>query len=357
MPPVVEAEQAVDAAEYVHALELLGDLQLPTARAPRLALRKLVAEAWAHFSLGDVERALDCLERARPIGERPECLDLDRAQVLFQLGCCRLTLGAVANAVSLLTLALDLCDHSVLPADRLRARILEWRSRCYERQRDLEAARADVERALELAQALGDEAILAQVYFQASVVAERQRQWLLARFYADEARALLERLGDWVILGRALTNLGGLNLLVGDPEAAVACLREAVSIAAARGSEVDVGRAVSSLARVHLRCDELEQAEQEARRALDLLGDRVDQQAEAGGTQLVLARALLGQGRLEEAEQACRRAEDSLRNVGGAGHSADAVMVHAEVAERAGDLRKAADLYRRAAEALQDVHF
>ena len=51
---------------------------------------------------------------------------------------------------------IELLTRSGLPADRLRAHILEWRSRCYQRQRDFEAAREDVERALELAESLND---------------------------------------------------------------------------------------------------------------------------------------------------------------------------------------------------------
>jgi hypothetical protein len=69
--------------------------------------------------------------------------------------------------------ALELCDRSGRPCDRLRAQILRWRSACYRRQRDWDAARADVERALELAEAIGDRRTAADAYVQASLVAER----------------------------------------------------------------------------------------------------------------------------------------------------------------------------------------
>ena len=58
----------------------------------------------------------------------------------------------ISTALSLFTEALKLADASGLPCDRLRAHMLEWRSRCYRRQRDYEAAREDIERALELAE-------------------------------------------------------------------------------------------------------------------------------------------------------------------------------------------------------------
>src|ERR671922_31643 len=79
--------------------------------------------------------------------------------------------------------------------------IFSWRSRCYRRRRDLEAAREDVERALELAESLNDKRAAADVYFQASIIADREGHWVLARSYAERAKALYEaeqefRLGE-----------------------------------------------------------------------------------------------------------------------------------------------------------------
>ena len=51
--------------------------------------------------------------------------------------------------------ALALLDAAEEPNDRLRSDIHQWRSRCYRRQRDWEAAREDIDRALELVEALG----------------------------------------------------------------------------------------------------------------------------------------------------------------------------------------------------------
>ena len=55
-----------------------------------------------------------------------------------------------------------------LPCDLLRAEILNWRSRCHRRQRDYVAAHEDVERALDLAQDVGDRRAMANTYFMAS---------------------------------------------------------------------------------------------------------------------------------------------------------------------------------------------
>ena len=85
--------------------------------------------------------------RARSLARRgPGFSDLDRADVLFRLGVCRYKLQSVSTAIGLFNEALTLAERSELPSDQLRSEILGWRSRCYRRQRDLEAAREDVER-------------------------------------------------------------------------------------------------------------------------------------------------------------------------------------------------------------------
>ena len=106
-----------------------------------------------------------------------------------------------------------------MPCDGLRSDIYHWRSRCYRRQRDFEAAREDVERALELAQGVDDRRKMADAYFQASLVAERTGHWVLSRNYAEQAKNLFHELDDERTVGRLLNNLGGLSLLLGKPAA------------------------------------------------------------------------------------------------------------------------------------------
>ena len=77
-----------------------------------------------------------------------------------------------------------------MPCDALQAEILHWRSACRRRQRDFEAAREDIEAAIELARAGADRPTLANTYFQASIVAERTGHLVLSRTYAQQARAL-----------------------------------------------------------------------------------------------------------------------------------------------------------------------
>jgi tetratricopeptide (TPR) repeat protein len=176
--------------------------------------------------------------------------------------------------------ASELCDRSGCRCDGLRARILDWRSRCYQRRHDWAAANADIELGLELAQ--GDDRLTAALFFQASIVSERVGQWLLARCYGEQALTLHERCGDRLGVHKLLNTLGGIDFLLGEHERACECLKESFRIALELGNDVGAAYAMSSLAQVQLRSGSVEQAEQHARRALELLDGRVDHLAESG---------------------------------------------------------------------------
>jgi len=325
--------------------------------APELEYRALTAEAWARMEGGEVKPALQLLERCRTIADNPGFSDVDRAQVLFRMGVCRYHLSSMASAVALFSEALGLAEGSQLPCDLLRSDILGWRSRCYRRQRDYEAAREDVERALELASALDDHRTMANVYFQASMVAERMGHWVLARSYAERSKAYYEQLNDERNVGRLLNNLGALNFQLGKPDKAVEDLKSAYRVMLDQGSEAEAGNVVSSLAHVHLMTGKVESAEKEARHALELLGDREDFLFDIAPTQLVLGRALMEQGRLDEAQEMLRTAEASAEQLESISHRAAAWMAQGDLAGRRGEDTTAARLYRKAAEALQDFRF
>jgi tetratricopeptide (TPR) repeat protein len=306
---------------------------------------------------GDVMRATMLLERARCISEHERFTDVDRARVIFQLGCCRFKLGLVPNAVQLFTAALELCDRSGEPADRLRIDALRWRTRSYRRQREWEAARADADAALELAEQLGDAGVLADAYLQASAVAERTDQLMVARFYVERAVELFRQGGRLLDAGKALNNLGGILFLLDCGAEAKERLAEAFAIALELGDDVDAAYAVSSTAQVLVRGGDAVAGERAARHALQLLGDRLDHVNEIGNAQLVLGRALMDQDRAEEAEEALAAADVSVKQMDSVGHRAAVWLAQGDLAARRGDVETAATVYRRAAEALQDVRF
>jgi tetratricopeptide (TPR) repeat protein len=356
---IARGEAALEAHDYAEAITLLAGVaeSVPTDTAPDLELRLLLAESWARMYIGEMREALPLVTRARELAEDRVFSDVDRAEVLFRLGCCRYRLASVSTALALFNEALDLAERSGIPCDRLRSRIFGWRSRCYRRQRDWEAAREDVERALELAEALDDRRATADAYFLGALVSERRGQWVAARSYAERAKVLYEEIDDRANTGKLLTTLGGLTFLLGKPNESIPLFKQAFAVALEVGSDADAAQAVSSLAQVHLRTGQLELAEQQAGHALELLADRVDFIDEIGNAQLVLGRSLLEQGRLEEAEEKFRAAEESFEQLSSASHKAAAWTAQAELAVRRGEKEDAIHLYQRAVEVLQDFRF
>ena len=343
-------DEALEEFESIRAAVLATGMQ-------ELESRTLSGEATVRMRRGEVREAIALLERARALCEGSSFSDVERADVLFRLGVARYKLNSIQTAIGLFDESLKLAERSEIPSDQLRSNVLAWRSRCYRRRRDLEAAREDVERALELAEGLSDKRTTADVYFQASIIADREGHWVLARSYAERARAAYEELSDRSNLGRLLNNLGGLNFLLGHPEEAVGLLKDAVRIALEVGNDAEAAHAVNGIAQVHLRTGDVTRAEEQARYALELLGDRVDEIGEIGNAQLVLGRALLEQDRLEEADRAFQAGERAYDQLSSGSHRASAWVAQGDLATRRGDDRAAARLYRRAADALQDVRF
>ncbi|HEV8687395.1 MAG TPA: tetratricopeptide repeat protein [Gaiellaceae bacterium] len=350
---LAQSDRCADAiAEY----DNLRSAVLATG-APELEARALKGEARARAVEGDVRHAIPLFERARELYESASFSDIERAEVVYDLGVARYKLSSISTAIGLFNAALQLAERSELPCDLLRSKILEARSRCYRRQRDFQAAKEDVERALELAQAAEDQPALASAYFQASIVAEREGHWVLARSYAEQAKSIYAMLSEERHVGRLLNNIGGLNFLLGKPEEAVPHLKEAFRIALDLGHEADAAQAVSSLAQVHLRTGNVDQAEEQARHALRLLDGRVDFLDEIGNAQLVLGRSLLQQERLDEAEEQFQAADSTFEQLSSLSHRAAAWVALGDLATRRGADREAAHLYRRAAEALQDFRW
>jgi tetratricopeptide (TPR) repeat protein len=356
---LTRAEALVEAHRYEEAVAEFERIRpaVVATGAAELKARVVSGEAWARMHQGELREALDLLLRARTLVEHEPFSDLDRAEILYRLGVCRYRLSSISTAIGLFSEAYELAERSELPCDLLRSNILAYRSRCYRRQRDLEAAREDVERALELAQSLDDSPSMAAVYVQASLVAERMGHWVLARSYAEKAKSVYEDLNDQRALAGLLNNLGGLNLMLGKPEEAIEYLKASYATALDSDSMEEAAQATGSLAAVHLELNDFDQAERFARQALSLLEGRVDFLHEIGPSQLVLGRALMEQGRLDEAEEAFRSADSSFEQLSSASHRARSWIALGDLAARRGDDRSAARLYRNAAEALKDVRF
>jgi tetratricopeptide (TPR) repeat protein len=356
---LARAEALAAANQFDDALEAYRDVR-PSVEGTgvrSLELRVLTGEAWALQEVGQVKEAIELLLRGRVLVERGGFSDLDLADVLYRLAVCRYKLSSVSTAIALFDEALSLAERSGLPCDLLRSDILQRRSRCHRRLRDYVAAHDDVERALELAQELGDRAAIANAYFQASLVSQRQGHYVLSRSYAQRAKELYQQLNDERNVGRLLLMLGGLTLLLGDEENAVEQLKASYARALDTDSPADAAQALEGIARVHLNRGEYDQADKLARNALELLQGREDYLHEVCPSQLVLGRALLERGRLDEAEECFRAADAAAEQLASISHRTEAWVALGDLAARRGHDRDAARLYRNAAEALQEIRF
>jgi tetratricopeptide (TPR) repeat protein len=350
-----EGEQLLEERRYTDALTAFGAAREARGFArqmPQQRLRLLRGEAWAHIRTGDLDAALGLLDEAANLVVTPGFDDSDRAEIVFLVGVVRCSESRMTEAIVLLDEALVLAENAELPSDQLRSDIFQWRARCHRLNRDWVAAHEDAERALELAGASTDTRRIADALFQASMGAQRNGRYVLARSHAESSLELFEQLGDRAAVGRLINNLAGLNHLLGNSERAVELLRDAFEIFLELDLGVEAGYACSSLAEILVEEGVYDEAEELARRALSLLGDRRDHVQEIGTAQVALARALTAQGRLGEAEAWADRADSAFEEAQLPSHRSYAWLAQGDVERERGNDRAAADLYRRSAVAL-----
>jgi tetratricopeptide (TPR) repeat protein len=354
---LADAERLTLENHHDAALELLDELWPETRIFPVLACRHLLAAAWAQMYRGQLEEAAGLLAHADAIVQAPLFDAGDRAEVLFRRGCVTLKRGEVADATALFTRTLETNARSARPSTLLAAHVLDWRSRCHQLRRDWDAAGRDAEASLELADSVSNDRARANALFQSSLIAERQRQWLLARYYAEQALELYIEQNDTLSRARILNNLGGLQFLLGNIAGAERALAEAAATATEAGSDADVAQATSSLAQVMLHTDRPLEARSCALNAIDLLAGRDDFRDELGNAELVVAQSFTAEHETPSAIAWLDRAEHTFAGPESSSQLAAVWMARGDLAGADGDHTSAAELYRRAAEALQDFHF
>jgi tetratricopeptide (TPR) repeat protein len=353
---LARAETLVAAHRFSDAVVELASVWEDVRNDPPRALRQRLTLAWAELYLGELGEAEQLLAHAEAIAASPHFDTADRAEVLYRQGCVALKQNRLADATALLTRAIESNDRAPRPRAVLASRAHEWRSRCHVRARDWDAARRDVETALELAVNARDSETHAHALFQASIVAERQTQWLLARCYAEQALALYAGLGNKLCTARVLNNLGGIDFLLGDVDAAEEALLGAIDSASEAASDVDLAQAVNSLAQVFLDSGRPAEARARALRAVELLEHRTDFLDELGNAQLVVARSFHAEDEPAQAARWFACAEETFTRFGSSSHLALVLVARGDLA-RPDDAEAAAHLYRRATELLQDIHF
>ena len=357
---VARAEAAIEAHRYAEALDGLSGTQASLAAAgdTRLEVRHMLTHAWAAHHVGLLEEALEELARAGDLADDlPDGGDV-RALALFRMGVVRFKMGSLATAASLL-------DESLRTADACEARRMRCARasstggpRCAAARRTSRRRRRTWRRRSSWPTRLNDERVMAETYLDASLVAERRNEYSLAREYAERSKVLFERVSDQEYVGKLLNNLGQLHAITGKAEQAVPLLRESFRIAVDLDNRIDAAFAASSLASARMHTGDLEGAIESANRAIELLRNRGRIQRrrrecpDGHGQSTAVARPCF-----DEAEQAFRAAAKCFEAVETVSHMAGAWVALGDVATRRGETGSAADHYRRAAEALQDVRW
>ena len=305
----------------------------------RLALRLLHGEAWAHIRSRRLSTAaMSALEQAAALAVGAGFTDVDRAEIVFLVGVVRYSRVEHPRG-----------DRPLRPGARPGGRLRRRRIVCARtsstgvavppaqprlgrRRRRTSSARWSSPKRPH------DTRRVADALFQASLVAQRQGRWVLARTDAERSRALFEELGDRATVARLLNNLAGLDHLLGRSRSgAIALLERAFEMFVDLDLPVDAGYVCASLAEIRLACDEPKPAEAQARKALELLGDRVDHLQEVGTAQLALGRALAAQGRLDDAEAVDRgRGRDASSRRSSAGHRSYAWVAQGDLESQRG---------------------
>ena len=325
---------------------------------PELEVRALTGEARARGIEGDVRSAIPLLERARGLAEGASFSDVERAEVVFELGVARYKLSSISTALALFSAALELAERSGFPCDLLRSKILEGRSRCYRRQRDFEAAKEDVERSLELACGVDDRSAMANAYFQASR-ARRARGSL-------GARAQVRRAGE-------VDLRGSRGASARRPAAQQHRRPDVHAREARRGHPAPEGsvphrprpreRRRRGAGRVVARAGP--SAHRPSRAGRGAVAPRAASCSTAASTSSTrsatpssssAARSSSRAGSTTRRSQ-FRAADASFEQLSSVSHRAAAWVALGDLATRRGDDREAAHVYRRAAEALQDFRF
>jgi tetratricopeptide (TPR) repeat protein len=220
---------------------------------------------------------------------------------------------------------------------------------------DLEAAREDAERAVELSEQLGDPRVIGYSYMQASLVAEREGRFVLARTYAERARAKYEEAEDQFQLAKVLNNLGLCHALLGKQDEALASLKRAFNIFLDLGVNEWSGGAISSIASLYLEAGDPVKAEEQAKYALELIGDEAVDLEQVGEARLVLGKALLAQNQLDEAERVLQDVKSLFEGARATSNLSRTYLALGDLAHARGTTDEAAHLYRHAAELMQDL--
>jgi DNA-binding SARP family transcriptional activator/predicted ATPase/Tfp pilus assembly protein PilF len=339
-------------ASAVEALRRLANVSHPPAPRRQALLGRLETEHARFLNLqGRYDEAIAASREAVQIGQAVSATDV-QALGHFMWGEARLNQRDHQAARVRLERALDLARAAGPQGLEAHIRrdlgILSWG------QGDYPAARAQFESALALFRRLGDRSGESNALRSLGIVSGDQGDLSAARGFFEEALAIAREIGDRRAANAALHNLGIATLYAGEYAAARAAHEQALRIARELGDRHSVGSALVALGNAALRENDLSEAGTSFQRALRLFSEIGDRRGEA------MARGrggyvLLQQGEYARAMTDLEGAHRAFQEIGDRQWEGMTLIARGEVALRLGDLPGARRHFEGALDIARDI--
>jgi len=338
-----DAEAALRSQQPAEALRLLTDLDEPSA----LRSRKLWLYGWALTVLGRPREALPLLEDALPLADTSGDI---RHLVLVRYTLAMALFGATNYDEALIHLRRAHEQASQLDDQALLGKLTVALGHLHYTQGDFTGALGQYARARELFDSVSDPVNLAAVYAGLSRVHRQRGDLRAAVRYSRLGLGIYEARHNERETAHELSNIAARYEELGETEQALATAQDAVQ-RAQRSQAPDIeALARSTLAAVHFRLGDMDQARREAHAAQQLgLGDGDLGHIDA---LVVLAKVADGTGETEQAAQLYGAALAALEHNGFHTRYADVALAYSETLRRRGDLAGALQYAVGAAQAL-----
>jgi len=339
-----DAEAALRSQQPAEALRLLADLDEPSA----LHSRKLWLQGWALVVLGRPREAIPLLADALPLAEADGDL---RHLVLVRYTLAMALFGATNYDEALVHLR-QAHEQAVSQLDdrALLGKLTVALGHLHYIQGDFTSALGQYARAKELFNTVRDLDNLAAVYSGLSRIHRQRGDLRAAVRYSRLGLGIFEARHNEREAAHELSNIAARYEELGETEHALATAHDAVQ-RAQRSQAPDIeALAHSTLAAVHFRLGDMDQARREAHAAQQLgLGESDLGHIDA---LVVLAKVADGAGESEQADQLYAAALTALDRNGFHTRYADVALAYSEMLCRRGDLAGALQYAVGAAQAL-----
>jgi DNA-binding CsgD family transcriptional regulator len=231
-------------AELAHHWSVAGDY--PRALIASIAAARAAAEVYGFTEAHQqYERVFTLWDQ---VSDTPERAGLSLADLRVEAAEAARWAGSPDRAATLLQETLADLEGHLQPARAglLRARLAE----CRREAGDSKAALAAYEEASRLVANEPASAQKARVLAGHATELMRQAQYSASRALCEDAIAVARAVGALAEEGRALNTLGGVTSELGDPDAGIAALRQALRLSEAAGSFDDLHRVYHALSEV-----------------------------------------------------------------------------------------------------------